>query len=233
MQQLNPKLFDNNILKASVKHKLREIADAFLEYLKEEGITLSIADIQFLGSNAGFDYHDNSDIDLHIVADFESVTCDTDLLQIALNAEKTRFNQDYDITIKGIPVELYVEDVKAGTNSNGIYSIKFDKWIQFPKPEPNITINEYDENLAQWRNIVTTALTYTDVDMIQNVINRLYMMRKNGLATEGRYSKGNLIFKAIRNEGLLQQLKDKRIELQSRQLTLESILNRRRHSNGK
>lgn len=224
MQELNPKLFDNNVLKASVKYKLQEIADAFLDYLKDEGLTLAIADIQFLGSNAGFDYHDNSDIDLHIVADFEAVTCDTALLQVALNAEKTRFNQDYDITIKGIPVELYVEDVKAGTNSNGIYSIKFDRWIQFPKPEPNITIDEYDENLAEWRAIATKALVYTDIDMVQNVINRLYLMRKNGLATAGRYSKGNLIFKAIRNEGLLQQLKDKRIELQSKQLTLEALL---------
>lgn len=224
MKTLNPKLFQDSGLKPSVKSKLQEIADAFVDYLKDEGISLTVADIQFLGSNAGFDYTEHSDIDLHLVVDFESVTCDTNLLQIALNAERSKFNQAYDITIKGIPVELYVEDVKAGTDSNGIYSIKFDRWIRYPKPEPNICIEDYEEDLAKWRILATKALSYNNADQLQNVINRLYLMRKNGIATVGRYSKGNLIFKALRNEGLLQQLKDKRIELQSQQLTLEKLL---------
>ena len=59
----------------------------------------------------------------------------------------------------------------------------------------------------------------------------LYMMRKNGLATGGRFSIGNLVFKELRNLGLLDALKDKRLDLESKQLSLECLLlHKRRYS---
>ena len=47
-------------------------------------------------------------------------------------------------------------------------------------------------------------------------------MRKNSIAVDGEYGKGNLIFKEIRNDGLLTQIKDKVKELTSRELSLEN-----------
>ena len=37
--------------------------------------------------------------------------------------------------MKGINVEVYVEDVKANTMSNGIYSLFKDEWIKKPSKE--------------------------------------------------------------------------------------------------
>ncbi len=227
MKTLNPKLFvyinGKYEIKPEVVNKLKEIALAFVDYLEDEGVHMNVADIQFLGSNCGYDYTDKSDIDLHIVADFEAISCDSELLQIALNAERSKFNTDHDITIRGIDVELYVEDVKAGTNSNGIYSILHDNWVKYPEPETT-ELPEYESYLIQWKNIIDKALCSDNLYEVQRVINRLYMMRKNSLATQGRFSAGNLIFKALRNEGMLDALKDRRSELESKKLSLESKL---------
>ena len=46
------------------------------------------------------------------------------------------------------------------------------------------------------------------------------MLRKNGLAQNGEFSKGNLVFKEIRNLGLLDKLKDKLLNLKSNNLSL-------------
>ena len=230
MEYLNPKLFEYTgmcKLKEDVRVRLEEIARAFIDWLEDEGISIPIADIQFLGSNAGYDYTPYSDIDLHIVSDFEAITCDTNLMQIALNAQRSRFNEDHDITIKGIPVELYVENVNAGTNSNGIYSVLYNKWIKYPESE-DVVKPDYTEYLNQWKSIIDKALACNSLYEVQRVLNRLYMMRKNGLATTGRFSIGNLVFKELRNNGLLEELKDKRLDLESKELSLECLKTNKR-----
>ena len=47
-------------------------------------------------------------------------------------------------------------------------------------------------------------------------------MRKDSLAINGEFGKGNLIFKQLRNEGLLSLLRDKIKDLTSKKLSLES-----------
>ena len=45
------------------------------------------------------------------------------------------------------------------------------------------------------------------------------MLRKVSLMNDGIYSKGNLVFKELRNEDMIPQLKDHYYELRSEQLT--------------
>ena len=75
-----------------------------------------------------------------------------EILQVALNREKAAFNDYYDISVKGVEVELYVEDINSGTMSNGIYSLFTNKWIKFPKP---IKINkniDFSNTISKWKN---------------------------------------------------------------------------------
>jgi hypothetical protein len=53
------------------------------------------------------------------------------------------------------------------------------------------------------------------------MIDDLYILRKNGLISDGEYGKGNQTFKEIRSIGLLQDLKDSYMELKSKELSLE------------
>ena len=73
-------------------------------------------------------------------------------------------------------------------------------------------------------NSVKSVLADGDSDDIKDCINMLYLMRKDSIATDGEYGVGNLLFKEIRNRGLLSALKDKYNEMISDELTLEHYL---------
>ena len=55
---------------------------------------------------------------------------DDEVLQQLFNSKKNSFNENYDINIEGIPVELYIEDVKASNATLGIYSITKNEWVK-------------------------------------------------------------------------------------------------------
>lgn len=224
---LNPVIWDeHNKIRPEVRQKLLDIVEEFL--LSSEVIGESdLIDIELVGSNANYNYQPTSDIDLHLVVNMEDLSSDGDLAQIATNLEKAAFNKTYDIGIKGINVEIYVEDVKAGTTSNGIYSLKDDKWLKIPK---NIVLPNYDndkdyiEQLEVWRSQAQNALTKAESsEEVKQFINSIYNLRRVSLMTDGEYSKGNYIFKELRNDGTLQQLKDRKVELLSKELSLESV----------
>ena len=101
---LNPILWDSYQLRPEVRHKLLLIAKHFLETLSSKKIKLM--DITISGSNAGFNYSDMSDIDLHLIADITNKS-DIDYY----DSKKNNYNFKYDIKIKNIPVEVYVQEI--------------------------------------------------------------------------------------------------------------------------
>ena len=217
---LNPKLWlDNNTLKPEVRSKILEITKEFQNYLE---IPINFIDVHLLGSNASYNYNENSDLDVHVIVNFDYLNAPDEWLQIFFNLQKKSFNDEYDIKIKGIDVELYVEDVNAGTISNGIYSVFKNKWIK----KPTYTIIpkvDLEPELSNTREAVLKVISNDNLELAQRVLDNLYMLRKNSLARAGEYSKGNLIFKAIRNEGLLDLLKDRIKQEISKELSLESL----------
>lgn len=220
--ELNPKIWDkNNKLYPQVRAKINEIVDAFIDYVE---IPLKIVDVHILGSNASYNYTDNSDLDVHIITNFDMIKPDcSEILQAYYNTERASFNSTYDIKIKGIDVEIYVEDIKANTISNGIYSLYSDKWIKFPKKIQPVNTN-LEPELSKVKAYVLNAINSLQLGLVEDTINSLYLIRKNSLATDGEYGKGNLIFKDIRNSGLLDKLKDARVKLMSTDLSLEKVL---------
>ena len=144
---LNPDLWDNdNEMKEDVKDKLLDIVDNFLDNLKEDKINIEVVDVRVVGSSANYNYTDKSDIDLHIIADIDSLPCEQHVLSQLYNAYKSIFNSKYDIKIKGHDVEIYVEDVNQPAKSNGIYSL-YTGWIKKPKREevPEIDYEEFNK----------------------------------------------------------------------------------------
>ena len=217
---LNQKLFSGEKLKPEIKDRILKIVDAFVDDLT---IKPDVIDIQLVGSNVSYNYTPNSDLDVHIVTNFELLACDENLVQALYNAEKTNFNKNHDIKIKGINVELYVEDVKAGTASNGVYSVLEDDWVKFPKKLTGIKEYDLSREVGIWKDKIEDALSRGTEQEVKDIINRLYMIRKNSILIDGEYGKGNQLFKEIRNLGLLDELKEKVHELLSRELSLESI----------
>lgn len=225
---LNKKIWDsNNELYPDVKEALKRIVSEYIE--SSEIISESdVIDAELVGSNASFNYTKDSDLDLHLVVNMEDLSCDPEIVQIACNAEKASFNRNYDLSIKGIEIELYVEDVKASTASNGIYSLFKEEWIKFPEPIESknySTDAEFISKLDELRTEVETVLTSANNAIeIQEEINNLYNLRRESIMIEGEYGFGNQLFKEIRSLGLLDELKEKKYELASKELSLESLL---------
>ncbi|MBR4396903.1 MAG: hypothetical protein IKS93_03515, partial [Methanobrevibacter sp.] len=188
-------------------------------------------------SNASYNFTDKSDIDLHILADLSVYDGMEDLAQKLYNAYKTLWNNKFDPMIYGHEVEIYVEpsdtyekepevetEIESLTESlildeaisNGVYSL-YNGWIKEPVkddiPEPvdiSAEVSEYTEKANQCQTI----------DEIDDFIDNIYILRQSSILQGGEYSEGNLIFKELRNNGILQELKDKKVELQNQEMSL-------------
>ena len=220
-ETLNPKLWKDNKLIPEVRQKLLEISENFEQYVE---IPMHIVDVVLVGSNASYNYTQYSDIDVHLIVNTELTEgVPEDIQTLVFNLKKTAFNKEFDIKIKGIPVELYVEDLHSSVQSNGIYSIRRNKWVKEPRP---ITIEKRDltQELDAWTERINAAITSKDYEQITNVLDALYLMRKNSISIEGEYGRGNEIFKTLRDKGLLSKLKDSMNRCISSNLSLESYI---------
>ena len=218
---LNPNLFnlEDSTLKEDVRERLIEIADKFINNLKENAIPVKVVDYWLVGSNAAYNYGEFSDIDLHIIVNTDIVE-DSNILKLLYDYAKSNFNKNYDILVKGQEVEVYLEDVNTTSVSNGIYSLKKNKWIKIPSKEDPTTYDvESTEEYKRWKSIYKNL---KDTE-IEDFINNLYILRKESLSKEGEYGLGNLIFKKLRNEGILDNLKQRLYKYESEKLTLEKL----------
>ena len=100
--------------------------------------------------------------------------------------------------------------------SNGVYSL-YNGWIKEPVkddiPEPPDISSEVDD-------YTTKADMCQTIDDIDDFIDDIYILRQTSILQDGEYGKGNLIFKELRNNGILQNLKDKKVELQNKEMSL-------------
>lgn len=218
--QLNHKLWDKSVIRKDVRVALLEVAHQFIEFVNDENLV--IKDVIFTGSNAGFNYTKYSDLDVHIIVDFDKSTCPK-LADNFFNTKRMFWNTTHDIDIKGYAVELYVEDIKNPVTAVGVFSLLHNKWIKKPvhqKPEWN------DSSVyAKVKDLAETidALLDSDPDKndVDNIFAKLTSMRKSGLAKNGEFSVENLAFKTLRNLGLLDRLHKVRLQSQDRELSLE------------
>lgn len=218
---LNPKIWDSNDeMLPDVKDKLVEITNTFVTDLQADDIYIDVIDTLVVGSNASYNYKEDSDMDVHIIA--SSAAMDDDkapLMNIIYNDYRTKFNEKYNISIRGVPVELYVEDDQTGVTSNGIYSIN-NGWIKKPvKIEtPKVDISDLlDAYKAEYEEVIKSE----DEQKISDLIDKIYLMRKSSIITDGEYGKGNLVFKELRSLNYIDNLRNKKDELVTKKLTIE------------
>lgn len=217
-EQLNKKLWNGLELKPDVKEKLNEIAEAFKEYLDipED----AILDIRITGSSASYNYTEYSDLDLHLIIDYEKVHEDCPLVEGYLWSYKSQFNANHDISIYGVPVELYAEDSRQEAISNGVYSLMEDRWLKEPKKIPP-TDNDEDVQ-AKYQELKDAIDKCDDSEVANELLDKIYTMRKSGLAEVGEFSTENMAFKLLRNDGSIDKLKKLKKEKVDKQLSLES-----------
>lgn len=214
--QLNPLIWDNNHLKTEVRYKLMATAMHFAKFLNVP--KLNLRDITISGSNAAYGYSDSSDIDLHLVVD---MPVDKPELAELYTAKKNQYNFTFDITVKGIDVELYVQDVQQTHHSAGIYSILNDRWVSKPKHQPpNIEDREVKSKARNYSAKINAAMRANDLNKAKETMSDIRRLRQAGLATGGEYSVENLAFKLLRSRGKIDKFMRYINKLQSAELSL-------------
>lgn len=232
-EELNPKIFDvNKKMLPEVREKLMQIADKFVETLVEDEIAFNLLDVKLVGSNCSYNYTEYSDLDVHLVADTSSLHCPDNLYPLLYSAYRSIFNQKYDFSINGIPVEIFVEtsdtvqmdEARKTTSlrSNGIYSIMRDEWIKEPVAEdiPNFDEQHFEELYKKWEDKYFELLSNPTIEAIEDFLEDIYDLRKDSIAEEGEYGYGNQVFKEIRNLSYLDNLKDIKNNLVTQKLSL-------------
>ena len=202
---LNPEIWPEGELNPKVQKNLIKIANGFIKDINlPKGI--KIKDIIFTGSLANYNWSKFSDIDLHVVLDFNQFDADPEMIQNYFNSQKTLWNQEHDITIFGYPVELYVQDTNTKLVATAVYSVLRNEWIRKPKRETfkldKVAIKDKAESfisqLKDIRDDYKDKQYQSVVDKVTRVKDKIKQMRKAGLESGGEFSLENLTFKVLR-----------------------------------
>lgn len=218
-KELNPQLWEDHKLDPEVRDQLLLIAEDFVEYLGLDN--LKVEDVTISGSNAAYSYTPHSDLDLHILVDFNELP-NNEVYQELFTAKKTLYNDAHDISVHGVPVELYVQDTNNPVHSLGEYSIVHDRWIRIPKKRRA----NYDEAATKAKyeklgDLIEIALKSKDPKRVADTIALVKRYRKSGLDKHGEFGPENLAYKAVRKQGLVQALYDLKAQLHGEKLSIE------------
>ena len=209
---LNRKFWDKNrLLDRKTRDKLIAIAEDFIENLGLEG---KVKDITMTGSLASYNWHKNSDIDLHILINYDDFDDDLDLLKDYFTLARSEWNKKHKIMIRGHEVEIYIQDEDEKHHANGVYSLADDEWLVKPSPiEADIDTDgaiKKAEVLQKDIDLVkdlTKSKRYQDaVDLANKTKEKIKNLRSSGLEREGIFSVENIAFKLLRNANQIEKL---------------------------
>jgi hypothetical protein len=233
-KHLNPKFWDDGHLDTRIRLKLLDIADDFFNSLDVDWVEPE--DIIITGSIANYNWNKKySDIDLHILVDYEDVDERVDFVREYFTLKKNAWNEKHkNLRIFGFAVEVYVQDANEPHASSGVYSIDKDKWLTEPDLD---NLRSGKVNKKHVREMVSTYMNKIDclIDIYKKhkddeyemekvakdaaeMFDEIKKMRKDDLGKYGReMCDGNIIFKALRRSDYIGKL------LKLRDLTYDKI----------
>jgi len=227
--ELNPKLWINDHLKTDVRKKFIKIVNEFYKFLDLPN--LKVEDVIFTGSNCALTFTKYSDLDLHLIVDFDHIQFEDDgltqkeLFQNFFNTKKNLWNNMHNIKIEGYPVEMYVQDIDSPLTATGIYSIMDDKWIKKPKAEkPKFDDVSLVAKTEEYIDEIDELLKNNpSEEEVQQKLDDIYVLRKSGLEKAGEFSIENTVFKALRNLGYLDKLRKYILKYSDDEMSLNEI----------
>ena len=226
-KHLNEKFWDeNNHLNPRVRMRLLDIADKFYDTLETSWV--EPMDVIFTGSLCNYNWSKYSDVDLHIVVNFDNVDKRTNFVKDYFDTKKKIWNSEHEgLTIYGFPVELYVQDSNEEHTASGVYSLFKDEWIVEPNPD-NFSAEDLDRKTIASKvmncadkidELEAAAENETDQHKVEiiglqakKLFTKIKSIRKNALKNGGEYAPGNIFYKALRRLGYIGKI----IELKAR-----------------
>ena len=217
-EELNPSIWNGEKLKKGIREKLIDIFDA---YWKDNGYNDDPEDILLIGSSCNYNWYENSDLDLHIIVDFNKLDNNKKFVEKYYKSTCREWNNAHEnLNINGVPVEIYVQDIDSDIDSEGVYSLMDNKWLR--KPDKT-KINGADIDSEKIKSTVADIETIIDnmgkvyehtdnypelYDDVNKLIDNLINLRKKGLSRKGEMDEANIIYKSIKRNGYLEKLWD-------------------------
>ena len=232
--ELNPEIWDyagsendkEPHLKPEIDERLLEIADDFIGFL---GVDVDVEDITMTGSLSNYNWSSFSDIDLHVLIDFESSDIDDNVLRELFNAKQGMWNSLRGIEVYGYEVELYAQNSNEPHFSTGVYSVLNDEWVvSSNKIEDTWDDQKLLKKSLSWMDMIdgVERKSYIQsseetLEMIKRIKDKLKKFRKCGLEERGEFSYENLVFKFLRRNGYLKKLSELKNKITDEALSLE------------
>lgn len=211
---LNTKIWNSNDkMKTEVRKVLLKISEDLFNSLH---LKVYVTDVIITGSMANYNWSEYSDIDLHLLVDFNKIIEQLDasnkiihepldFIKDYFDAKKALFNSKYKIKICGYDVEVYIQDINEKHVSDGIYSLINDDWIITPKHiDFKLDQNHLMRKITSIANMIDKN---DDAKILNKLKDKIKKFRNDGLNSQNReLSDGNIIFKALRRGGDIDKL---------------------------
>lgn len=222
--ELNSDIWNGDVMDEEVRKVLIKNALEFIKYSKVD--KQKFKDITVTGSLANYNYTDNSDIDIHILIDFNQISDDKEFVGEYFKNKKNLWSETYPSSIRGHDVELYFQDISEPHTSTGVYSLMSNEWLTKPiKKMIAIDTANVQLKAAHIMNIIDNLEESKNsidiVNKVDSLMERIKKMRQSGLEKEGEFATENIVFKILRNSDYIKKLVDLKNDAMSKELTVE------------
>ena len=212
-KNLNPKLWKHDVLKNEISDQLLQLSYVFAAFA---GIPKnSIVDIVITGGNANYNYTKFSDIDVHLICTDTGKTADE------LYKSKVDWASEYsDLKIAAYPLEFFAHPIEEAIKpGQGAWSLVNHKWVVVPKHLDDVAVLRDARVIKKVQHqiaVIRDLLKRGTPEQIEEYRGKMKTMRAAGLEHGGEFSVENIIYKDLRNRGLLQRLAARRTELENK-----------------
>lgn len=230
-KELNPDIWlmddEGYKMRPEIRDSLLKIVEDYEEFVD---IDLDIEDIILTGSLSNFNWSEFSDVDLHILIDFEDPS--ESIEKKYLDSRRIIWNSLRDVNVKGFESEIYVQDSKEQHFASGMYSVMYNDWVVEPE-EKEVVLDSHKilSKSKQWMDMIDQIEDNMErtspnelMQTVDDLKRRLKKYRGAGLANKGEYSYENLTFKFLRRNGYIGKLMGLKNKLIDKSLTLEDTV---------
>jgi len=230
-KELNPDIWlmddEGYKMRPEIRDSLLKIVEDYEEFVD---IDLDIEDIILTGSLSNFNWSEFSDVDLHILIDFEDPS--ESIEKKYLDSRRIIWNSLRDVNVKGFESEIYVQDSKEQHFASGMYSVMYNDWVVEPE-EKEVVLDSHKilSKSKQWMDMIDQIEDNMErtspnelMQTVDDLKRRLKKYRGAGLADKGEYSYENLTFKFLRRNGYIGKLMGLKNKLIDKSLTLEDTV---------
>lgn len=215
-QELNPQVWASpDRIDPQARRALLRTAREFWQYLD---VQATIIDVILTGSQANYLYTSASDLDLHIIVPFKHVEC-AEPVRAMFDAKRRLWKAEHDISYRGIPVECYVEDSQQPVKGSS-YSLVKDQWVHRPEPVEGPLPQGVERVTAAWTRVIAHAIKERNIELLHEIKGMLSQYRTIGLAQGGELSRANIVFKTLRNNGVIADMMRALVHLRDQDLTV-------------